>query len=108
MSIELQAPIDLHFSSENAYNLSAIVKSFDADVIVRDEGKTIMGVAAIKKWRIENAERYHHKVEPLSVSTQDGKVAVRGRVCGRFPGSPIELDHVFEIEGGKITALEIR
>jgi len=42
------------------------------------------------------------------VSTRDGKVVVTGRVSGNFPGSPITLDHIFEIEGGKIVSLEIR
>src|SRR5262245_7579460 len=118
MSIQLPAPIDLYFSidllyfsyfsSENAHNPTAIAKCFAADAIVRDEGKTIKGVAAIKAWRIETGRKYHHNVEPLSVSTRDGKVVVRGKVSGSFPGSPINLDHVFQIEGGQITALEIR
>jgi hypothetical protein len=33
---------------------------------------------------------------------------VRGEISGQFPGSPIRLDYVFEIEGGRVTALEIR
>ena len=59
-------------------------------------------------WRIETGEKYHHVVEPLSVSTRDGKVVVTGKVSGSFPGSPINLEHIFEIEGGRIVSLEIR
>jgi hypothetical protein len=42
------------------------------------------------------------------VSALGGKVIVKGEISGQFAGSPIRLDHVFEIESGRITALEIR
>jgi hypothetical protein len=108
MSISLRSPIDLYFISENAHDPSAIDSCFAAGAVVRDEGKTITGVAAIKAWRIETDEKYHHIVEPLSVSTRDGKVVVTGKVSGDFPGSPINLEHIFEIDGGRIASLEIR
>jgi hypothetical protein len=108
MSIRLPAPIDLYFASEKTRDPSAIERCFAAGAVVRDEGTTTTGVAAIKVWRIETGEKYHHTVEPLSVSTRDGKVVVMGKVSGDFPGSPINLEHVFEIEGGRIVSLEIR
>ena len=108
MSIELPAPIDLYFASENAQDPSAIEMCFAADAIVHDEGKTITGVPAIKAWRVETGEKYRHTIEPLSVSALGGKIIVRGEISGQFPGSPIRLDHVFEIESARITALEIR
>ena len=108
MSISLPPPIDLYFASENANDPSVIDRRFAVGAVVRDEGKTIAGVAAIKAWRIETGEKYHHVVEPLSVSTRDGKVVVTGKVSGSFPGSPINLEHIFEIGGGRIVSLEIR
>jgi hypothetical protein len=108
MDIALPAPIDIYFASENAHDPSALNRCFAADAIVRDEGRTIKGIAAIKAWRIETAEKYRHTVEPSAVSRRDGKVVVTGRVSGNFPGSPITLDHIFEIDGGKIVSLEIR
>ena len=108
MSIKLPAPIDLFFAPENAHDPSAVDQCFAAGAVVRDEGKTITGVTAIKAWRVETGQKYQHSVEPLAVSTRDGKVVVTGRVSGNFPGSPIMLDHIFEIKGGKIVSLEIR
>lgn len=108
MSISLRPPIDVYFTSENAHDPSAIDQCFTAGAVVRDEGKTITGVAAIKAWRIETGGKYHHVVEPLSVSARDGKVVVTGKVSGDFPGSPINLEHVFEIAGSRIVSLEIR
>jgi hypothetical protein len=106
MSIRLPAPVDLYFASENAHDTSAIVECFLADGIVRDENKTITGVAAFKAWRIEIGEKYHPTVEPLRVSTRDEKVVVRAKVYGNFPGSPIILQHI--VEGGRIASPEIR
>jgi len=33
---------------------------------------------------------------------------VTARVAGRFPNSPVDLQHVFVVEGGRIASLEIR
>jgi len=65
------------------------------------------GLAAIKAWRMEAAEKYQHTVVPLAVTTRDGKVVVSGKVSGNFPGSPITLDHAFELAGDRILSLVI-
>ena len=106
--IKLPAPIASYFASETTYDTSIIVKCFTTNAIVRDEGRTVRGLAEIAAWRREIGEKYHHSVEPLAVSSGGGKVVVTGRVSGNFPGSPITLDHIFEIEDGKIASLEIR
>lgn len=68
---------------------------------MREEGKTIEGLPAIKAWRIETRRKYSHTVEPLAMSERDGKIIVTGKVS-------VTLDHTFEIEAGKIVRLEIR
>jgi hypothetical protein len=108
MSIKLPAALETYFVSEDTHDTSAIERCFATNATVRDEGRSIKGIAEIKAWRFETREKYHHSVEPLAVSTQGGRVVVTGRVSGHFPGSPITLDHIFEIEGGKIVSLEIR
>lgn len=108
MSLDLPPPIVAYFASENTHDVSAIDRCFAADGVVRDEKRTIEGVAAIKDWRAETGAKYAHTVEPLSVSHRDGKIVVTGKVSGTFPGSPINLDHIFEIREDKIASLEIR
>jgi hypothetical protein len=49
-------PIDLNFASENAHDTTALDKCLAADAIVRDEGKRIEGLAAVKAWRIETGK----------------------------------------------------
>ena len=75
---------------------------------MRDEGKTIKGLAAIKKWMVETKQKYQHTIEPLASTQKDDKTIVTNRLTGNFPGSPIELEFVFTLDGGKIVSLEIR
>ena len=107
MSIPLPKPIDIYFESENRHDPAAIDTCFAADATVYDERKTITGLAAIKAWRIETGERYNHTVEPLAIAERDGKVIVTGKISGNFPGSPINLDHAFELRGDLIVSLKI-
>jgi len=108
MSIKLPVVLETYFASENTHDTSAIERCFAINATVSDEGRSIKGIAEIRAWRIETSEKYHHSVEPIAMSSRDGMVLVTGRVSGNFPGSPITLDHIFDIEGGKIVSLEIR
>jgi hypothetical protein len=108
MGIRLPKPIDIYFASENLHDPTALDTCFAADATVRDERQTIEGLAAIKAWRIETGRKYNHSVEPLAISERDGKVIVTGKVSGNFPGSPINLEHVFELRNDRIISLEIR
>ena len=108
MTIELSGPIEIYFISENAHDPSALEQCFASNAVVHDEGKMIQGLDAIRDWRTETAKKYNHSVEPISVSNQNGKTIVTARVTGDFPGSPINLNHIFELAGDRIIALEIR
>jgi SnoaL-like protein len=108
MAIDLPVPVGIYFASENAHDTRALGQCFWPDAIVRDEGKTIEGLDAISAWRTETAKKYAHRVEPLTIAERDGKVIVTAKVSGTFPGSPINLDHIFEIDGAMIVSLEIR
>ena len=66
------------------------------------------GLGAIERWNTQAKATYHYTVEPLSVSAQHGEIVVIGKVAGDFPGSPINLQHIFQIAGDKIVSLEIR
>jgi SnoaL-like protein len=103
----LPKPIELFMSSENTHDLEALADCFAADATVRDEGQTMKGLKAIKTWRLEAGKKYRHTLEPVALTARDGKTVVRTKLTGDFPGSPITLDFVFTLEGGKIAALEI-
>ena len=45
--------------------------------------------------------------EPWEILEERGLTVVRARVTGRFPGSPALLTFAFQLEDGRIAALEI-
>ncbi len=108
ISIDLPTPIAIYIAAENRGDTEALAQCFAEDAVVRDEGRTIEGLAAIKQWKAETRKKYQHTVEPLASAQQDGKIIVTNRLTGNFPGSPIELEFVFTLDGNKIASLEIR
>jgi len=106
--VDLPTPIAIYIAAENSGDTEALAECFAKDAVVRDEGKTLEGLAAIKQWKAETKKKYQHTVEPLTVAQEDGKIIVTNQLAGNFPGSPIELEFVFTLEGNKIASLEIR
>jgi len=107
MSVDLPTPIALYIAAENRGDVEALAQCFSEDAVVRDEDKTIEGLVAIKQWKAETRKQYQHRIEPLALAQKDGKTVVTNRLTGNFPGSPIELEFVFTLDGDKIVWLEI-
>jgi SnoaL-like protein len=103
----LPKPIILYIEAENTGDANLFDQCFAQNATVRDENETHKGLADIKKWKAETKKKYQHTVEPLSFTEQDGKTIVTNRLAGNFPGSPIELEFVFTLDGDKIVSLEI-
>ena len=108
MHPDLPKPVAEYFAAEKACDANALARCFVEDGVVRDEGGTFTGTAAIRDWNAAARQKYHHTVTPLSAVDRDGTTIVIGRVAGDFPGSPVTLDHVFRLEGDRIASLEIR
>jgi ketosteroid isomerase-like protein len=104
---KLPAPIADYIDAENSGDTEALVQCFAEQAVVRDEGKTIEGLAAIKQWKAETGKKYQHTIEPIESVQKDGRTIVTNRLSGNFPGSPIELEFVFTLDGDKIASLEI-
>jgi ketosteroid isomerase-like protein len=108
MSINLPKLIAAYFAAENAGDAGALAQCFASDGVVRDEGGSFTGKAAIERWNAAARAKYHHTVVPLSAIDADGAIVVLCRVAGEFSGSPVELQHVFRLDGESIASLEIR
>ena len=108
MSINLPKPIAAYFAAENAGDAGALARCFASNGVVHDEGGTCTGRAAIERWNAAARAKYHHTVVPLSATDEDGAIVVLCRVAGAFPGSPVELQHVFRLDDETIASLEIR
>src|SRR6476646_3974385 len=106
MSINLPNPIAAYFAAENAGDAGALARCFASNGVVHDEGGTFTGRAAIERWNAAARAKYHHTVVPLSATDGDDAVVVLCRVAGEFPGSPVELQHVFRLDDEAIASLE--
>ena len=107
MSISLPKPIAEYFAAEQAGDAAQLPRCFVSDGAVHDEGGTFTGTFAIERWNAAARAKYHHTVTPIRSTVRDGATIVVGRVARDFPGSPIELNHTFRLEGDKIASLEI-
>ena len=108
MSIKLPTPIAAYFAAEKEGDAGGLARCFAGNGVVHDEGGSFTGRAAIEQWNTTARAKYHHTVVPLSATDRDGATVVLCRVAGEFPGSPLELQHVFRLDGEAIASLEIR
>jgi hypothetical protein len=106
MTIQLSEPVTAYFAADRL-DSDAVARCFTSDAIVKDEGRTYTGVAAIKKWNAETAAKYTYTCEPLCAEQTDGTTIVACRLEGNFPGGRADLRFVFRLERGKIANLEI-
>ena len=106
MTFALPKPIAGYFTADKADG-EAVSQCFTQDAVVKDEGHTYQGRAAIKQWKTDASAKYQYTCEPFACEQKDGTLVVTCRLTGNFPGSPVELRFFFELKGDKIASLEI-
>jgi hypothetical protein len=106
MSLNLPEPIAAYFAADKLGG-DAIARCFTSDAIVKDEGHTYTGLAAIQKWKTQASAKYQYTTEPFRLEQKDGTMIVTSHLTGTFPGSPIDLRYFFRLERGKVASLEI-
>lgn len=85
----------------------AVARCFTPDGVVRDEGSTHVGQAAIEAWKADASTRYTYTTRPHKLEREGRHHIVTGHVSGNFPGSPVDLRYRFTLKRGKIATLEI-
>ena len=105
--IDLPKPVAGYFDAERARDVRAQMLCFSEDAFVHDEGRDYRGLVAIAGWKRTVWAKFEYECEPLAASVEDTSVSVLVRLTGNFPGSPVELDHQFTLDGDKISALTI-
>ena len=106
MQLDLPKPIAAYFAADQG-DSEATSQCFIETAVVKDEGHTYHGRAAIKQWKAEASTKYQYTSEPFECERKDGKLVVTSRLTGTFPGSPVNLRFFFGLEGDKIASLEI-
>lgn len=105
-TLSLPEPIAAYFAADQ-HNPEAFAHCFTTQAVVKDEGHTYTGLAAIKAWKAAASTRYSYTTAPFALERQDGVQVVRAQVAGNFPGSPVDLSYRFRLERGLIASLEI-
>ncbi|WP_435945823.1 nuclear transport factor 2 family protein [Dryocola sp. BD586] len=108
MALSLPDAVTLYFEAGNGADIAQITRCFMPDAVVTDEKQTYQGLDAILNWKYEAKKKFEYSVEPLAASRDGDRLIVTANVVGNFPGSPVQLDHVFHLTGDKINSLEIR
>lgn len=106
MTIQLPEPITAYFAADKLDG-EAVARCFTSGAMVKDEGRTYTGAAAIKQWKAETATKYTYTCEPLCAEQKDGTTIVTCHLVGSFPGGRVDLRFFFRLERGKIANLEI-
>jgi hypothetical protein len=106
MQLHLPNPIAAYFSADKGESVS-VAQYFTDNAVVKDEGQTYHGRAAIKQWKAEASAKYQYTSQPLTWERTDAKFVVTSRLTGNFTGSPVNLRFIFGLEGDKIASLEI-
>lgn len=108
----LPDPIQIYCATNAPQDGAALAAAFAPDAIVHDEGATHRGAAEIEAWWAAAKARSRQRAEPLDLTETGGKLLVRARVSGDFPGSPAVLTFAFGLsgsaqEGNRIPTLKI-
>ena len=105
-SLDLPKPIANYYAADEV-GAEELSQCFTEEAVVKDEGQTYNGRAAIKEWKARAAEKYQYTTELLALDQDDRKAVVTSRLTGNFPGSPVNLRFFFELDGEKIKSLEV-
>jgi SnoaL-like domain len=107
MPLNVPPIVEEYLNAERAKDARRLSLFFCENGGVHDEDKDRLGRDAMRRWKEEVDAKYRYVSEPLAASVHENTVTVRARLTGDFPGSPVEVNHVFTLEDGKIVSLEI-
>lgn len=102
----LPQPIAAYFTADQG-DTELLAQCFTEEAIVKDEGQTHIGRAAIQAWKTEASAKYQYTCEPFSWVESAGQTIVTSHLIGNFPGSPVDLRFIFTLAGDRIAKLEI-
>src|SRR5580765_6361376 len=106
MPVDLPEPIEAYFTADRR-DSEAVARCFTNGAVVKDEGHTHVGLAAIKQWKAEASAKYTYTCEPFGFEQNGDLYIVACHLEGNFPGGKVDLRFFFRLERGKIANLEI-
>ena len=108
MALDVPEPVAEYLAAEEVKDADALSRCFTEDGTAHDEGQDYYGRDSIRQWKQAADAKHQYVLRTVNVQTLGDLVTVRARLTGKFPGSPVELDHIFKPSNDKIVSLEIR
>src|SRR5437016_9094025 len=105
MALNVPEPVAAYLAAEEVKDADALSRCFTEDGTVHDEGQDYHGRDSIRQWKQAADANYRYVLQTVNVQTLGDLVTVRARLTGEFPGSPVELDHIFKLSDRKSTRL---
>ncbi|SRR6266576_551772 len=107
--MKLPKPVETYVRAINAGDAAALRSSFAHDAVVKDVGREIRGMAAIKEWSDREIFAVNVTLEVMEAVERDGQAIVTVKIDGKFDRTglpdPLLMDHCFTVAGDKIAAL---
>lgn len=108
MHTQLPTAVAAYFEISSGTELSKLEDIFTDNALVRDEEQEYQGHKAILDWLVGAKQQYSYTTEIRDSKTHRDSYIVQTMVSGNFPGSPVTLDHIFQLEGERIASLTIK
>jgi uncharacterized protein (TIGR02246 family) len=102
MVLDVPEAVAEYLAAEEAKDADALSRCFAEDGTVHDEGQDYRGRDSIRQWKQAADAKYQYLLQTVDVQTFGDLVTVRARLTGKFPGSPVELNHVFKLSNNKM------
>jgi hypothetical protein len=105
---ELPEVITRYLDAHRIHETTTAVNAFAADAVVRDDGYTYIGTAAIEKWLTGPASEFTYTIELTEAHRGDAShYFVTNHLEGNFPGGQVDLHYRFALDGELINGLTI-
>jgi ketosteroid isomerase-like protein len=114
MKREMKLPkaVETYIRAINARDADAFQSSFAHDAVVKDVGREIRGVAAIKEWANQEIFAVNVTLDVMETVEHDGQTIATVKIDGTFDRTglpdPLLMDHCFTVAGDKIASLTCR
>src|SRR5688572_33130025 len=106
--MKLPKAVETYIRAINAGDPAALQSSFAHDAVVKDVGREIRGIAAIKEWAAREIFAVNVTLDLINATERDGETIVTVKVDGTFDRTglpdPLVMDHCFTVVGDKIAA----
>lgn len=107
MSVDLPKPIADYVEANACLDIDGMLKPFQHDAVIIDNGKRFAGQAAIRHLLEDEVIPVKAIFTPDTVRGEGADVVVEGPAHGDFPGSPLRFTYRFKLANGAIETLEI-